>query len=86
MTLACEEELRVHGYADASFAVHQDMKGHTDGIISLGRGSVNVLAHDQVVDQVGASRSLGSVASEHLDKKLPTVPRVPSGARGYIPG
>jgi hypothetical protein len=41
MILACEEKVRVYGYVDASFAAHKDMKGHTGGIISLDRGSVN---------------------------------------------
>jgi Reverse transcriptase (RNA-dependent DNA polymerase) len=47
MTLACEEDLRVYRYVDASFAVHQDMKSHTGAIISLGRGSVNVSSKKQ---------------------------------------
>jgi hypothetical protein len=47
MTLACEEDLRVYGYVDASFAVHKDMKSHTGGIISLGKGSVNVSSKKQ---------------------------------------
>jgi hypothetical protein len=47
MTLACEKDLRVYGYVDASFAVHKDMKSHTGGVISLGRGSVNVSSKKQ---------------------------------------
>ena len=47
MTLACEDELRVYGYVDASFAVHGDMKSHTGGIISLGKGAVNVSSKKQ---------------------------------------
>jgi hypothetical protein len=47
MTLACDGELRVYGYVDASFAVHGDMKSHTGGIISLGRGSVHVSSKKQ---------------------------------------
>lgn len=47
MILACESELRVYGYVDASFAVHNDMKSHTGSVISLGRGAVNVSSKKQ---------------------------------------
>jgi hypothetical protein len=47
MTLCAEEELRVYAYVDASFAVHEDMKSHTGGVISLGTGSVHVSSKKQ---------------------------------------
>ena len=47
MLLRCEDELRVYSYVDASFAVHADMKSHTGGIISLGKGAVNVSSKKQ---------------------------------------
>ena len=47
MTLSCDDELRVYCYVDASFAVHKDMKSHTGGIISLGKGSVHVSSKKQ---------------------------------------
>ena len=28
-------------YADASYAIHVDMKGHTGGLVSLGKGTIH---------------------------------------------
>jgi hypothetical protein len=47
MTLCAEDEMRVHAYVDASFAVHHDMRSHTGGVISLGRGAVHVSSKKQ---------------------------------------
>jgi hypothetical protein len=47
MLLACDEELGVHAYVDASFAVHHDMKSHTGSVITLGKGAVTVSSKKQ---------------------------------------
>jgi hypothetical protein len=47
MTLSCGDELRLYCYVDASFAVHNDMKSHTGGIISMGTGAVHVSSKKQ---------------------------------------
>jgi hypothetical protein len=40
LTLAADGSGLVQWWIDASFAVHQDMKGHTGGTMTLGKGSI----------------------------------------------
>jgi hypothetical protein len=40
LTLSSDGSGTLAWWADASFAVHPDMKGHTGGILSMGRGAV----------------------------------------------
>jgi hypothetical protein len=40
LTLTAGGSNEIHWWVDASFAVHTDMKGHTGGTMSLGKGSV----------------------------------------------
>jgi hypothetical protein len=40
MVLEASKDLRVLAYIDASFAVHDDFKSRTGGVLSIGKGSV----------------------------------------------
>ena len=40
LTLRADDMSIIHWHVDASFAVHQDMKGHTGASMSMGRGSI----------------------------------------------
>ena len=40
LTLECDNLHMIRWWIDASFAVHNDMKSHTGGTMSLGKGSV----------------------------------------------
>ena len=42
-----DADMTVRAYIDASYGVHQDMKSHTGGVISLGRGPVYVTSAKQ---------------------------------------
>ena len=40
LTLSADDLKIIHWYGDASFAVHQDMKSHTRGLMTMGSGGV----------------------------------------------
>jgi hypothetical protein len=40
IVLEATKDLQLLAYVDASFAVHKDMKSHTGGVISLGKGPI----------------------------------------------
>ena len=40
LTLECDESGNLQWWVDASFAVHHDMKSHTGGVMSLGKGAI----------------------------------------------
>jgi hypothetical protein len=84
MTLACEDELRVYGYVDASFAVHNDMKSHTGGIISLGKGSVHVSSKKQQLMTKSSTESELVGLSDQLPQVVWT--RNFLQAQGYVMG
>ena len=47
LTLEADNLGLIHWHVDASFAVHADMKSHTGGTMSLGKGSVIDTSHKQ---------------------------------------
>ena len=40
LTLECDDSSTISWWVDAAFGVHQDMRSHTGGMLSLGKGSV----------------------------------------------
>ena len=40
LTLEADDTHVMRWWVDASFAVHPDMKGHTGGVLSMGKGAV----------------------------------------------
>ena len=40
LTLESDGTNTIHWWVDASFAVHHDMKSHTGGMLSLGKGAL----------------------------------------------
>ena len=46
-TLEMDNTGIVHWWADASFAVHKDMKSHTGGVMSMGKGAVQSISQKQ---------------------------------------
>jgi hypothetical protein len=47
LTLEVDDGNVIKWWIDASFAVHPDMRSHTGGTMSLGKGSVYSLSHKQ---------------------------------------
>jgi hypothetical protein len=47
LTLEADPTNTIHWWADASFAVHPDMKSHTGAVLSLGRGAVYTMSTRQ---------------------------------------
>jgi len=45
--LNADKDVAIYAYVDASYGVHQDMKSHTGGVISLGKGPVYVTSAKQ---------------------------------------
>ena len=52
------DDLRVvNWHVDASFAVHEDMKSHTGGTMSVGKGSVIATSHKQKIDTRSSTKA-----------------------------
>jgi len=49
--------LHVLAYVDASFAVHEDFKSHTGGVITLGRGPIYVTSKKQKLNSKSSTES-----------------------------
>jgi hypothetical protein len=47
LTLEADDGINIKWWVDASFAVHPDMRSHTGGTVSLGKGSVYSLSRKQ---------------------------------------
>jgi hypothetical protein len=50
LTLETGDSITVKWWIDASFAVHPDMKSHTGGTVSLGKGSLYSLSRKQCIN------------------------------------
>jgi hypothetical protein len=50
LTLEADEGIDVKWWIDASFAVHPDMRSHTGGTLSLGKGSVYSMSRKQRIN------------------------------------
>ena len=66
-TLKADDINEVYWYADAVFAVHQDMKSHTGGVMTMGKGCMITMSSKQkintksstVAELVGADDVMG---------------------------
>ena len=47
LTLKSDRPKTVHWWADDTFAAHHDMRSHTGGMLSIGKGAVYVLSTRQ---------------------------------------
>ncbi len=50
LTLEADNPMVIKWYADASFAVHHDMKSHTGGIMTMGEGAVQCYSSKQKIN------------------------------------
>ena len=50
LTLGWDGTGNVHWYVDASFAVHRDMRSHTGGVMTLGKGAVITVSTKQKIN------------------------------------
>ena len=57
LTLGADNLEFIQCWIDASFAVHSDMKSHTGGVVSLGRGSVMSLSSKQKLNTNSTTES-----------------------------
>ena len=69
MTLKAVDGLAIKWYIDASFAVHPDMRSHTGGTMTLGKGSVYSLSRKQKIN----TKSLTEAELVVVDDGLPLV-------------
>ena len=53
-------------YVDASYAVHHDMKGHTGGLLTLGRGIVQGKASKQKLNTKSSTETELVGASDYI--------------------
>ena len=62
LTLEAEDPVTLRWWVDASYAVHSDMKGHTGGSLSLGRGGVyNTSSRQKLVSRSSTEAELVGV-------------------------
>lgn len=57
-------------WIDASYAVHEDMKGHTGGAISFGIGTINASARKQKVNTLSSTETEYVGVSEYIKYAL----------------
>ena len=53
-------------YVDASYAIHQDMRGHTGGLMSMGRGIIQGKASKQKLNTKSSTESELVGASDYI--------------------
>ena len=65
LTLSADNSKIIRWYGDASFAVHQDMKSHTGGLMTMGSGGViNVSRKQKMVSKSSTETEL--IASDNI--------------------
>ena len=61
---------KVYTWIDGSYAVHEDMKGHTGGAIYFGIGTVNASAQKQKVNTLSSTEMEYVGVSEYVKYAL----------------
>ena len=62
LTLSVDDSGHLHWYVDASFGVHHDMKSHTGGTLTMGKGSIySTSAAQKIVARSSAEAELVGV-------------------------
>ena len=73
LILEADRDKRNHTWIDAAFAVHQDMKSHTGGCQSLGRGVMHSKLSKQKLNRKSSTESEFVGASDYLPFELWTM-------------
>ena len=69
LTLEADDLKLVRWYIDASFAVHDDMRGHTGGVMTMGKGGI----HNKSTKQKINGKSSTEIEVIGVDDVLPQV-------------
>ena len=65
-TICAKNFLKMRSWADASYAIHDDMKGYTGGTTSFGRGVVNTMCSKQKLNTKSSTESEIVSASDYI--------------------
>lgn len=57
LTLESDKSGTIHWFVDAAFAFHHDMKGHTGGMLSLGKGAIYSTSQKQKLNTKSSTES-----------------------------
>ena len=57
LTLESDGSQTIHWWVDAAFAVHHDMKSHTGGMLSLGKGAIYSTSQKQKLNTKSSTES-----------------------------
>jgi hypothetical protein len=70
LTLEVDRELKVLAYIDASHGIHSNFKGHTGGIISIGRGAVHAKSSKQKINSKSSTETELIGLSDYLSQVI----------------
>ena len=70
LTLGADDLTKVITWTDASYAVHKDMKSHTGGVVSLGRGAVMSKSSKQKLNTKSSTEAEIVGASDYLPSTI----------------
>jgi len=70
LTLEVKDHIKVLAYIDASHGVHQNFKGHTGGIISIGQGAVHAKSSKQKLNSKSSTETELIGLSDYLSQVL----------------
>ena len=62
--------VRMDTFVDAAFAVHPDLKSHTSGVITLGRGAVMSKSSKQNLNTTSSTKAEQVGASDYIPNAL----------------
>ena len=57
MTLEADDDIDIKWWSDASFTVHPDMKSHTGGTMSFGKGLVHSMSRKQRINTKSSTKA-----------------------------
>ena len=69
LTLEADDLQLIRWYVDASYAVHNDMRGHTGGVMTLGRGGI----HNKSTKQKINGKSSTEIEIIGVDDMIPQI-------------
>jgi hypothetical protein len=69
-TVGADDLGRMHTWVDASYAVHPDMRSHTGGVISFGRGGVACKSGKQKLNTKSSTEAEFVGASDYLPNTI----------------
>ena len=70
LTLTADEPVQLNAWIDASLGVHQDYKGHTGGVLTLGKGVLHAKSTKQKINSKSSTESELIGVSDYLSNVL----------------